>query len=752
MPKPVDFSTVVFLGNYLPRQCGIATFTTDLSEAVAREAPELDCYAVAMNDRPEGYNYPERVRFEVFENDIKGYRQLADFLNMGGADVVCVEHEYGIFGGPAGLDLLVTLRRLRMPIVTTLHTVLREPNPKQRRVMDELCQLSSRLVVMSERPIEFLEEVWGVTRDRVDLIPHGIPDMPFIDPNFYKDKFAVEGKRVILTFGLISPDKGIEYMIDALPQIAKRFPDVVYIVLGVTHPHVRSLHGEEYRLSLQRRVRSHGIGDHVVFHNRFVKLDELCEFLGAADIYVTPYLNEDRIASGTLAYSLGTGKAVVSTRYWYAEEMLSQGRGLLVPFRDADALAKAVIRLFENEAERHAMRKKAYSFGRQMIWKEVARQYLESFQRARDEHRGRLKVVPGPKPAEPDDVELPDLDLKYLKRLTDCTGILQHARCSVPNYAEGYTTDDNARALVVAVRSREFGPDEQELRLLSARYLAFLEYAFMPELGRFHNWLSYNHRWLDECGSEDSQGRALWGLGCAVGQASDEGQVAAAMNLFAAALPAVELFTSPRAWALALIGIDVYLRRFPGNSVARRTREVLGERLHELFKRTVSPEWIWFEDSLNYANARLPHALLLAGAENGQRKDDALRALDWLARIQTGQDGKFVPVGSTGWYRKGKERARFAQQPIEAQTMIEACREAHLQTGDSRWWDEMLRAFEWFLGKNDLGLPLYDYTTGGCYDGLEPDGVNQNQGAESTLAYLLALLAMRSEEMRTKEE
>lgn len=737
-------NSVVFIGNYLPRRCGIATFTTDLCEAVAQEARDLDCFVCAMNDVPEGYDYPERVRFEVAQNDPDGYRQLADFLNVAGASVVCVQHEYGIFGGPAGADLLLTLRRLRMPIVTTLHTVLREPNDEQRRVMDELCQLSDRLVVMSRRAIEFLQAVHRVPLEKIEMIHHGIPDMPFVDPAFYKDKFEVEGRRVILTFGLLSPNKGIETMIDALPRIVERFPDVVYLVLGATHPHVRREHGEEYRLGLQRQARTLGVEKHIVFHNRFVDITELCEFLGAADVYVTPYLNEAQITSGTLAYALGTGKAVVSTPYWYAEEMLAEGRGMLVPFRDPAALAGRVIELLENEVERHAMRKRAYALGREMIWKEVARRYLATFARVRDERRLRPKPIGRVATLAEADIEMPEVSLAHLRRMTDDVGMFQHARASIPNYAEGYTTDDNARALMVVVASQDFGPGETELRTLASRYLAFLNYAFIPNLGRFHNLMGYDRRWQDDCGSEDCHGRAVMSFGWLVNFSSDEGLVTAAMHLLQAALPAVETFTSPRAWAYVLLGLDHYLRRFPGDSAARRMREVLAARLHGLYRATADDRWRWFEDTLSYANARLPHALIAAGKAMG-REDmvaDALVALNWLVDQTTAEDGHFVPIGANGWYRRDGIRARFPQQPIEAQTMIDACRAAYQATRDDKWWRQMVVTFEWFLGRNDLGLPLYDYTTAGCHDGLESDRVSLNQGAESTLAYLLARLTM----------
>lgn len=745
------FKKLAFIGTYVPRRCGIATFTADLVEAIAAEAPELDCLVAAINDLPEGYPYSERVRFEVAQNNQDYYRQLAEYLNMTRVDLTCLQHEYGIFGGPAGSYILTTLRRLRMPIVTTLHTVLAEPDEHQRQVLEEICQLSERLVVMSERAIRFLGEIYGVPAEKIDLIHHGIPDMPFVDPNYYKDLFGVEGRRVILTFGLLSPNKGIEYMIEALPAIVQRFPDVVYIVLGITHPNVRREQGEEYRLSLQRRARELEVDSHVIFHNRYVSLEELCRFLGAADIYVTPYLNPQQIVSGTLAYSLGVGKAVVSTPYWYAQELLAEERGKLVPFRDSSALANTIIQLFEQESERHAMRKRAYAFGRRMVWKEVARAYLDTFQRASSERRrGPAVLYPTAASSDPLDIDLPDLNLNHLLTLTDDTGILQHARRTVPNLNEGYTTDDNARALLVALRARELESDKLLLSRLVRRYLAFVDFAFNRQNGRFRNFLSYDRHWLEEYGSEDSHGRALWALGYAVNLAPEEGILALAMNLFAAGLPAVELFTSPRAWAYTILGICAYARRFPGDSNARRFRELLAERLFQLYLANTAPDWRWFEPVLSYANARLSEALIAAGRELGRQDliDAGLQSLEWLIQVQTSEHNHFIPIAHTGW-RRGGTRARFDQQPIEAHCMIEACYQAYLATRERRWREEMRRTFEWFLGRNDLGLPVYDYTTGGCHDGLHPDGVNGNEGAEATLSFIASVLTIRSAQSPT---
>lgn len=747
LDKPHPFSRIAFVGNYVPRLCGIATFTADICESLAGEYPAIDFFAAAMNDTPQGYPYPDRVRFEVGQNDKDEYRQLAEYLNMSQVDLVCLQHEYGIYGGPAGSHLLTTLRRLRMPIVTTLHTVLAEPDELQARVLRELCELSERLIVMSEQGRRFLTSIYDCPDGKIDLVPHGIPDMPFVDPNFYKDLFKVEGRRVILTFGLLSPNKGIEYMIDALPEIARRVPDVIYIVLGVTHPHVKREQGEKYRLDLQVRARRLGIAKHVVFHNRYVTLEELCQFLGAADLYVTPYLNAAQIASGTLAYSLGNGKAVISTPYWYANELLADGRGQLVPFHDSAALAAAAIELFDNEAKRHAMRKRAYSYGRQMIWKEVARLYLQSFQRATEERLGTPVAGGRQGVSDPLDFDLPAVRFNHLLTLTDETGILQHACRTTPNLVEGYTTDDNARALIVALRGQGLAEDDELLRRLAAKYLAFVNYAFNPANGRFRNFLGYDRHWLEEAGSEDSHGRALWSLGRAACETADEGLVALAMNLFNAGLPAVESFTSPRAWGYALLGTCAHIQRFPGDSNARRFRGLLAGRLFELYATGRADDWSWFEQSLAYANARLSESLLLAGHEMARPDMVAagLESLEWLYGVQIADQGHFSPIANSGW-RRGETRARFDQQPIEAQTMLEACARAYRVTGDRRWRERMGVVFDWFLGRNDFGRAVYDYATGGCHDGLHHEGVNANEGAESTLAFLSSLLELRSME------
>ncbi len=749
MRSPVQFHenirSIAVVGNYPPRQCGIATFTADLVEAVSEEAPDITCWPVVINDKPEGYDYPPKVRFEINQNKLFDYRTAAEFLNINQVDIVCLQHEYGIFGGPAGGNILTLLRSLRMPIITTLHTVLKDPAEDYRDVMCQIAELSDRLVVMSVKGRQFLKDIYGVPGEKIRFVHHGIPDTPFIDPNFYKDKFGVEGKKVLLTFGLLSPNKGIEYMIKALPAVIKKHPDVSYIILGATHPHIRKVKGEEYRIQLQQLAQNLGVGEHVIFQNRFVDIKELCEFLGAADIYITPYVEEAQITSGTLAYAMGTGKATVSTPYWYAGEMLAEGRGRIVPFNNTDALAGEIIELLSNDTERHAMRKKAYTFTREAVWKEVARRYIQICSEAKQEREQRPQPRLYFKSEQPVTAfELPEVKLHHLTVLTDDTGILQHALYNVPNRDHGYCTDDNARALLVATIGKKLLLEHEALLdMFVSRYLSFLQYAFNEEAGRFRNFMTYSRQWLEQAGSEDAHGRSVWGLGKSVAYMEDTARIAMATTLFSKAIEQIEHFTSPRAHAFSLVGMHAYLQKFSGDSEVKRAREIAANRLFDQFKNNATDEWPWLEDHLTYANGKLPHALLLSGQwlNRGDMFDMGIRSLEWLAAIQT-DSGHFVPIGNNGWYSNGGRRSRFDQQPIEANAMIEACIEAYNVTREKKWIDTAVMCFNWFLGHNDLNMSLYDPKTGGCRDGLMADGLNQNQGAESTLAWLLSLLSL----------
>jgi len=746
-PRPMLPSRIAVVGNYLPRKCGIATFTTDLCDAIHAEYGATQLLALPVNDTEEGYSYPARIRFELSQDDLDSYRQAADFLNFSNIDLVCLQHEYGIFGGSAGAHILELLRRLKIPIVTTLHTVLREPNPDQRAVMEEIATLSDRLIVMSRQSAEILEEVFHVPISKIDLIPHGIPDLPFTDPNFYKDGFGTEGKHVLLTFGLLSPNKGIENVIQALPSILSRHSNVVYMISGVTHPHVLRQEGEKYRMYLQKLSRDLGVEASVIFRNRFVSPQELVELIGAADIYITPYKHKGQVVSGTLAYALSAGKAIISTPYLHAIELLDEERGALVPFDDPRAIAEKTVELLDNGTARHAMRKRAYLYARDMVWDRVAQQYMGSFERVYNERLRKPRATFSAQNTEKILDRLPAVKLDHLHRMTDYTGILEHAVFNVPNYPEGYSTDDNARALIVAILLEELGSGTPTDSLdLASRYLAFLWLAFNQTSKRFQNCLSYERQWQELEGSEDSHGRALWGLGTVLGRTKHAGLKGAAGRLFELAVPAVVEFKSPRASAFALLGLQEYLESFPGDRAALNAADTLANRLLDLYVANSSVDWKWFENVLAYSNARLPQALIRAGtrSSNDAMVSAGLEALDWLARIQRCEiKGHFVPIGSHGFYSKKTEKARFDQQPIEACSAVSAYLQAYRATGKGRWRKEAWTAFNWFLGDNDLQIALYDPTTGGCRDGLHPDRPNENQGAESTLSFLMALLEMR---------
>jgi glycosyltransferase involved in cell wall biosynthesis len=746
--KPSLPSRIAIIGNYLPRHCGIATFTTDLCEAISAEYGTARLLALPVDDTDAGYDYPARVRWSLAQDNVTSYEEAAEFLNFNNIDMVCVQHEYGIFGGPAGSHILHLLRRLKMPLVTTLHTVLREPDPDQLMVMQEIAELSDRLIVMSQLSSQFMQEIFKVPGSKIDIVPHGVPDLPFLDPNFYKDRFGVEGKAVLLTFGLLSPNKGIETVIQAMPRILSKHRNVVYIVAGATHPHILRREGDEYRSRLLALAKDAGVESQVIFHDRFVSPEEMAEFIGAADIYITPYRHEAQVVSGTLAYALGAGKAIISTPYWHALELLDDRRGALVPFQDSDAIAQKTIELLDTPAIRHAMRKRAYLFAREMIWKRVAQGYMESFSRVRSDRMESPRVQFSARASRKTLNQIPELKLNHLNTLTDGTGILQHAIFAIPNRSEGYTTDDNARALIFAVRLEQLGTGQPAANPDWAfRYLAFLEYAFNPKKKRFRNFLGYNRQWLEEEGSEDSHGRALWALGTVLAHSVNHGLRGAAGRLFEFSLPAAVEFHSPRACAYTLLGIQEYLHSYPGDRDAQRVRFALARRLLDLYEAVKRPDWKWFEDVVAYGNARLPQAMLLVGSACGDERmlSAGLDSLDWLAETQLCQtNGHFVPIGSQGFYRQGTEPARFDQQPIEAAGAVSACLQAYRLTGDSRWRNSAWSAFNWFLGDNDLQLPLYDSVTGGCRDGLHPDRANENQGAESTLSFLMSLLEMRA--------
>lgn len=740
--KPLQ--RIAFIGNHLPRRCGIATFTHDLHRAVSTARPDLQTCVVAMNDPGGIYDYPAAVQFQIQDEPIDGYVQAAEFLNTARFDVVCLQHEYGIFGGEAGGHIIELLNRLTMPIVTTLHTVLPTPALAQRSVMGKIIAKSTKVVVMAEKGREFLRSVHDVSPQKIEVIPHGIPDFPFLETNHAKAKFGFSGKTVILTFGLLSPSKGIETVIDAMPAIIKSCPNAVYVILGATHPNLVRAQGEAYRESLMARVRELGIEDHVAFFNQFVGQATLLDFISMCDVYATPYLNEAQMTSGTLAYSFGLGKAVVSTPYWHARELLDDGRGILVPFGDSKAIGVEIAALLTNDVRRHAMRKRAYAASRSMTWAQTAKRYLVAFESAREMSRITKRARAGPGDDWGKGHTFPHVQTGHFLSMCDSTGLLQHAVHSVPDRVHGYCVDDNARALLLSGALARLG-EARFSEAMTARFAAFIQHAWNPDTGRFRNFMSYDRQWLEAQGSEDSHGRTLWALGECARSDTDPSRRRWAAALFKTALPAVEHFQSPRAWAFTLLGLDAYCALVVGDLAAGRIRALLAERLVAAFRTTQTEDWCWFEDVLAYDNARLAQALLVTGTalKKPHLVATGLASLRWLMALQTTPDGWFRPVGTESFGVKRKAPQAFDQQPLEATAAISACLAASRVSDSVEWTSGAMRAFDWFLGGNDLQTSLVDPSNGGCLDGLHPDRPNENRGAESAVSYLLGLAEMR---------
>jgi glycosyltransferase involved in cell wall biosynthesis len=734
---------VAFIGNSLPRRCGIATFTTDLQMAVAASQGRPETVIVAMNDEGRDYDYPASVGWRIHEQQPQDYQSAARFLNAGQHDVVCLQHEFGIFGGEAGSHLLPLLTQLNMPLVTTLHTVLAEPSAVQRRVLGQIVDLSTTVIVMAEKGSELLRTVYGVPQEKIRTIPHGIPDRLFVDPAIQKSARGFAGRAVILTFGLISPNKGIEIMIDAMPQILRSRPDAVYVVLGATHPNLVRREGEAYRNRLRIRAQQLGIEGHVVFLDQFVDQATLLDFISMCDVYVTPYLNEAQMTSGTLAYSFGGGKAIVSTPYWHARELLAEGRGILVPFGDSAALGREIGALLTDDPRRQGLSRAAYAYSRSMTWPRIGERYMGEFGRAvethrRESRRSRAARFPASRRI------VPEMCVTHFLSMCDDTGLLQHAIHSVPDRSHGYCVDDNARALLLSCALNT--PGEEPLpEAMTARLAAFVQHAWNPGTRRFRNFMAFDRRWLEDSGSEDSHGRTLWALGQCAHADRSRSRRSWAAALFSEAAPSVAAFQSPRAWAFTLLGLEAYRIAEPLDSVAAELQHELAGRLMALLAAVETPDWVWFEEGLAYDNARLPQALISAGMSAGRRSYVAagLRTLRWLMALQTAPSGVFRPVGSQGFGdRRGQPRA-FDQQPLEATATIAACLAAWRADDDPAWRAHAVRAFAWFLGSNDLSIPLIDLEDGSCRDGLHPGRVNENRGAESAVSYLLGLAQIR---------
>ena len=724
---------LALIGNFLPRKCGIATYTTDTFAALRSRFPDIAIDVYAMDDHPGRYEYPSEVTGSIPQHDRSAYLAAARDIDASGAQAVWLQHEYGIFGGSAGDHILALLDRITLPVIVTLHTVLEKPSVDERRVMEALLRRAGRVIVMAERGREILQRVYGANAKAIVTIPHGVPDRVFADPAQFKPRFGWQGRKTILTFGLLAPNKGIETMIEAMPAIAAAQPDALYVVLGATHPNLVAHEGEAYRDRLRALVAERGVSDNVRFIDSFVEHEELIDFLQAADIYATPYSNPAQITSGTLSYAVGVGKAVVSTPYVHATEILADGHGALVDFGDSAGFAREIVALLGNDGNRQRLSARAYARGRTMIWPRLAEAALLEIEEMIAAQPRRLvanAAMPAPAPLKP--------DFSAVERMSDSTGMLQHSIYSVPDRRHGYCIDDNARALMLVARMP--GLDETTRDKWMTIYESFLQYAWNPGARRFRNFMNFDRTWCEDYGSEDSNGRTLWALGTVIRRGDLRKHIDWAMAMYdETASLALEL-GSPRAQAFAMLGAAEVLAVHPGHRLSVEILERFSSEHLALLASARRPDWEWFESVLAYDNARLPEALLRAGHRLG--RDDLIeagvRTMRWLTTQQTSPEGRFRAVGSESFGRRYEPPLPFDQQPLEAQATVDACAAALEATGDRRWVEEATRAYRWFLGVNDLDIALATPQDGGCFDGLTPTGLNRNQGAESILALQLA--------------
>jgi len=736
---------IVYIGTYPPRECGIATFTMNLYKSMVTNSalvPEsnmlkedtIEGFIVAINDHDQTYNYPEEVKLTIRQEHQRDYLEAVKFINLSGADVCILEHEFGIFGGQNGLYILPLIHRLQIPLIVTLHTIVKNPSYNEKAVLQQICKMAHKVVVMSNKAIELLSSIYDVDINKIVFIEHGVPDIQFSQEQSKKE-FKLENKKLLLTFGILSRNKGIETAIKSLPKIIEKHPEVIYIVLGKTHPSVLRHAGEEYRNYLHLLVKTLNLRDHVVFINKFIGQKELFKYLSASDIYITPYLNEAQITSGTLSYAVGVGSVVLSTPYWHALELLAEGRGRFFNFNDSDELSDILLDLLANPDTTKEIRKKAYDYGRTITWPKSGDKYIKLTKQILSE-KPQINIK-----AESliDPLLLPHFSLAHIKRLTDDTGIIQHAKFGIPNLKEGYCLDDNARALLMVLMTYRQTKDTLALNLAPI-YLSYIHY-MQNEDGSFRNFLSFNRNFLDEIGSEDSFGRSIWALGYLIGNAPNDAYYQTGKLVFFDALPNIEKLQSIRGIANTMLGISYYLKANPSDESIIGILRNLAGKLITHYEKNSSPEWNWFESLLAYDNGILPLALLHAAEilDDDKIKNIALESMDFLTGI-TLKDGYLSIVGNENWYKKGSKQSMFAQQPIDALAMILMYHQAFHLTKKKHYLENLFSCFMWFMGENDLRMSLFDFETKGCCDGLENYGVNRNQGAESSLAYLISHL------------
>jgi len=731
---------LAFIGTYPPRECGIGTFTNNLFNAMLdkKSGTKLkhEGFVVAMNDNNLTYEYPEEVKLTIRQQRQVDYLKAAEFINHSGADLCILEHEFGIFGGESGVYILPLLHRLEVPLVITLHTILKTPSYNEKAILIEICKMAQKIVVMSHKAIEFLTKVYKVPKEKIVFIAHGVPDIHFSQEKSKKE-FKLERKKVLLTFGFISRNKGIETVVRALPEVVAKYPEVIYIILGKTHPNVLRHSGEEYRIFLMRLVKSLQLEKHVVFLNEFINEQDLFKYLYASDIYITPYLNEAQITSGTLSYAVGVGSAVISTPYWHAAEMLSEGRGRLFDFNDSDSLTATLMQLLNHPAELNEIRRKAFEYGKKITWPKIGEKYVSIASNILKEIQPQIIK----EETALDLLILPPFMLTHINRLTDDTGIIQHAKFGIPNLKEGYCLDDNARALLMVLMAYRQMKDQGALEL-SPIYLSYIHYMQNAD-GTFRNFMSFSRNFLDEVGSEDSFGRTIWALGYLLGNAPNDAYYQTGKLVFFNAAPNFEKLQSIRSIANTMIGISLYLKSNLSDDIMTERLRNLAGKLQNHYLENKSSGWHWYENLLAYDNGILPLAMLHAAEILHDQKITkiAISTMNFLTS-HTLKDNYLSIIGNEKWYKKDGERSVYAQQPIDAMAMVLMYHQAYHLTRDKDYLSKLYTSFLWFLGENDLRMSLYDFETKGCCDGFESYGVNRNQGAESSLAYLISHLTV----------
>lgn len=719
--------TVALIGTYYPRKCGIATFTKDISDQLGIHCPDIhtQIYALDMLSNHKLYSGCERM---IDCESPLSYAQAAHHINSTAVDAVWLQHEFGIFGGPDGEIVCDFVDRIAAPLIVTFHTVLERPTDRQRKIIEHLVSCASRIMVMSSHGRDLLTEDYHAPASIVELIPHGAPDRPFGRVAEMKARLDLSDKNVLMTFGLIGPGKGLENAIEALPAIIERHPNTVYRIVGATHPNLVREHGEAYREGLMALAGKLGVSDHVIWDNRFLDTDELLDQLEACDIYLTPYFNMQQATSGTLSYAVALGKAIVSTPYVHARELLADGAGILVEPRSSKSIATAVSSLLEDPAGMNALQRRAYDAGRDTIWPCFAQ-------------RSRRLIQNATKTSfrEPPITATPSLEAVFA--MSDFTGMLQHSIGIVPDRRHGYCLDDNARALILINSTSSLAATDQ--RRWSSTFASFIQHAWNPEKQMFRNFMNFDRTWCEDVGSEDSYGRALWALGHTAAAAQDRDLRAWGLRWFNEATPGFAAIDSPRALAFGMLGACRIMHSDNSHKHARALLERGGTILAHLLDCARRPNWAWFEAVLGYDNPRLAQALMGAGValNHPEWVEAGLETQQWIAKRTIAAEGHFRPVGSHTFHKE-YEQYPFDQQPLEAQAAIEASASAFAVSGDQRWVDHAMAAYRWYFGANDRGGPLADLATGRCFDGVTPRGVNENCGAESILAFHLAHVSL----------